>query len=579
MRVRATACATARSNAVGAVELECTPHGLVLGFFGVGSFSDGYAPGALTTGTQVVVPWSGVQQARLEGEQLFLQLEAEGLPHDRLTLTRFSTGDPLHPIELRRQRLLLRLAALGAALVGSILATAIIPRLSVQSGALIALGVGAAAAGSVLGLGFMIEPRLLGSGPGEAQIRRLLAGELESYLPHLVRSPFAPAPARRPFPIPNLAGLLPRTVAAVAVTLAAGVITALVSTDHLLRDPERRPALARESATGGETEPPAPALPGPAPVAAPTEPNPPPSDAALPREEPSDAQAAAGLSILRRCLCDRASSALWAEPIPTLSVLLLEAKKLERRNRTRTSLEVAVVNNGDKSLENITVRAVFFEGEGKNKREVAQRPLYFEGPLGPGRAVKWRTEARGTSWRLEEPYVGEIELDGIGAAAPATFRELLNANHRPVRLHAARMLAFLGDPTAREAALQLKDALRSSEAPYLRRLLAALGDIRVCDVRVTGNGPERRAEACVFNGSDEDRDHLGVQFMALERGITPNRPVSSPPSILGEKKWPIPGTLEAHAGVMVHLQVDLGEVDATKAQAFEVAADRFDLLE
>jgi hypothetical protein len=48
MRVRAVAAASERSNAVGSVELECTPHGLVIVYLGLGSFSEGYTPGALT---------------------------------------------------------------------------------------------------------------------------------------------------------------------------------------------------------------------------------------------------------------------------------------------------------------------------------------------------------------------------------------------------------------------------------------------------------------------------------------------------------------------------------------------------
>jgi hypothetical protein len=148
-----------------------------------------------------------------------------------------------------------------------------------------------------------------------------------------------------------------------------------------------------------------------------------------------------------------------------------------------------------------------------------------------------------------------------------------------VRLHAARMLAFLGDPEAQKATLQLKDALRSAEAPYLRRLLDALAEIRVCNLSVTGSGTERKVEACVFNATDADKDQLGVQLVALDRSLAASRPLEQPPNILGDKKWPLPAALPAQSGVTVRVPIDLETINATKAGAFEMSANRFDLLD
>ena len=47
MRFRATAKSSERSNAAGAVELECAEHGLLLGYRGVFALSEGYVPGAV----------------------------------------------------------------------------------------------------------------------------------------------------------------------------------------------------------------------------------------------------------------------------------------------------------------------------------------------------------------------------------------------------------------------------------------------------------------------------------------------------------------------------------------------------
>ncbi len=597
MRIRATATATTRSNAVGTVELECTAHGLVVGLFGVGAFSEGYAPGALAHGTQLVVPWARVQNPRADGDQLYLELDVPSLPHNRLTLTRFATGESVHPRELAKQRRIVQLGAIGIGAVTSLVAAAVVPRVSASTTAALALGAGLLSAVGILMVGFLIDRRLVGSALPELTVREMFLAELEGYLPSLVRTPTAPLAPSRAKPLPNLAGFLPRTVGAVAITLTAGIVTALLGGRHLLDssparearraptvespDDEATPTLAREEATAaqgiaplGESGTDAPttaaaaAEPG-APGAA-TGTNAAPAAAALP---PSD------LVALSRCACERATSPLWNEPIPTLSVLLLDERKIQKKNHTNTNLEVAVVNNGRESLKEITVHVNFFEGQGKARELTKQKPLYFEGPLLPGQAIKWRTEARGTEWSIQPPDLGEISPDGEGTAPAAAFRELLAAKNRPVRLHAARMLAFLGDPEAQKATLQLKDALRSAEAPYLRRLLDALAEIRVCNLTVTGSGPERKVEACVFNATDADRDQLGVQLVALDRSLAASRPLEQPPNILGDKKWPLPAALPAQSGVTVRVPIDLETINALNAGAFEMSANRFDLLD
>src|SRR5438477_12193898 len=109
MRTRAIAVPSDRSNAVGQVELECTPLGLLIVHHGVGSFQDGYAPAALTTGTRIVVPWPSVREASFEGDRLLLTVDEALTPHNRLLLAGFSTGDPPDPHERRKRRLSVRL--------------------------------------------------------------------------------------------------------------------------------------------------------------------------------------------------------------------------------------------------------------------------------------------------------------------------------------------------------------------------------------------------------------------------------------------------------------------------------------
>src|SRR5690348_769468 len=116
MRARAVAVPSDRSNAVGSVELECTPFGLLIVHHGVGAFQDGYAPGAVTSGTRVVVPWGAVREASIQGDRLLIAVDETLTPHNRLMLAGFSTGDPPEPGERRKQRFLLR-AGIGAAVV------------------------------------------------------------------------------------------------------------------------------------------------------------------------------------------------------------------------------------------------------------------------------------------------------------------------------------------------------------------------------------------------------------------------------------------------------------------------------
>ena len=98
MRFRATAKSSERSNAAGAVELECAEQGLLLGYRGVFALSDGYVPGAVATGADLTVPWASINQTSLEGDELFLEVDVSITPLNRLCLTGFSAGeDPLPP--------------------------------------------------------------------------------------------------------------------------------------------------------------------------------------------------------------------------------------------------------------------------------------------------------------------------------------------------------------------------------------------------------------------------------------------------------------------------------------------------
>jgi hypothetical protein len=137
------------------------------------------------------------------------------------------------------------------------------------------------------------------------------------------------------------------------------------------------------------------------------------------------------------------------------------------------------------------------------------------------------------------------------------------------------MLAYLGDPRAREATLKLKEALREEEAPYLDRVLRAISELRACNLSVSDSGPRRTLEACVFNASNEPRKDLGIKLRGLEGEVTHADAVSDPPTAIVEKSFSVPGELEPQSGVRVRAELDL---DGTDPRAFEIFADRRDLL-
>ncbi len=581
MRARATAVATDQSNAVGTVELECSPQGLSILYLGVGAFSEGYAPGALTSGTRVLAPWARVIEARVEGNQIFIALDPSLTPHHRLTLRNFSVGDASHEQELGRQRFIVRVGAIGAAAVLALVAATVAARLPAGVAGTAALLVGLLAAGVVLAVGLLAERRLGFVRVSSDVVRRMFAASLTNHLPSVPVSPVAP-PARplAAFGLPAFAGVLPRTTLAVVITLTAGMLGSVLTAKYMIHEQEQlRLAryIAEQHAAQAARVQTAPQPRAPAAARA-VEPVRAASAAPVPSKPPASSTVA---QITDRCICHRADSALWARTIPRLSLLVLSKRgKTDRDGDRELEVEVAAVNNGDRELRELALLVRFFGRDptpAKKRHWVADRPLYFEGPLTPGAAIKWRIEAEGQEFELENPIGGDIGPSGDSAAPTNLLAELLEAKHRPVRMHGAMMLAYLGDARAREAAMKLKEALRDNEAPYLDRVLQAVADVRACDLDLAGDGALRTLKACVYNASDEARSDLGLHLRALEGEVNLNDPVGEPPNVLSEHTWQVPGRLEPHAGVRVTARVELGE-SARKAPAFDVYADRIDLL-
>ncbi|HVJ18669.1 MAG TPA: hypothetical protein VM686_24780, partial [Polyangiaceae bacterium] len=513
MKYRAIAAATERSNAVGTVELECTPEGLALVYQGVGSFAEGYAPAALAQGAHLLVPWSSVQEAYVEGEQVFVGFDPVLAPHNRLSLGNFSTGQRVHHHELYRRRVLVRTAGIAAAVVAALLALSIVARLAPDRGPALAITVAALSAAAILVVAVFADKLLVYGGVEAEAARESFTFELRAHLPSLARLPAAQPKQRAPRTLSEFQGLIPRTTFAIVLTLTASGLGAVLMARYLLwgeREPEHKASAPRARATEEPRETAAAAL------AAPPPPRPAPRPAA---SAASPAALTPSASAGEECRCARADSPLWQDPLPKVSLLIISQKvrmgrgEGESQRRKYSEIEVAVINNSRDEIKEVSLVVFFYAREdGKERELVSNRPLFFEGPLMPAQAIKWSVEAEGTEFEIQNPILGTIGDDGENAAPADRAAELLNANHRPVRLHGALLLTFLGDPRAREAVLRLREALREDEAPYLTRLLDAQNDLRVCRLKPNSNGT---VAGCLHNFGAEPKKDIGVKLRAL----------------------------------------------------------------
>ena len=577
MKTRAIAVKSERTNAVGTVELECVPQGLNIVYLGVGAFSDGYVPGAVTTGTRVLVPWAAVREARLEGDQLFLHVDDALSPHNRLLLVNFSSGDAPHPAQIRRHRVLLRFLV-GAAMTLSVLVAALtIPRLAPRAGAVAALALGGAASLVLLAGGLLADQRLTRGGGDSATARAALVGELMFYLPTLGVQPHR-QPPRPAEPLAALQFILPRSTAAIVITLTASALGAVLTTSWVLRErssPPRQTVSVAERVPAPPPPAPAPERPAAAGAPAPAPPPRPPTKVA-PAAATAPA-AAAGAP----CTCRRSDSVLWESPIPRLSTLVIERRERRHKDHLDLDLELGVVNNGADDIGEVKLFVQFYERDPPPSSKVTpteSRHLFFQGPLIPGQAIKWSLEAEGTEFEVTHDIKGDIDPSGSNAAPTNRLFTLLQANHRPVRLHGAMMLAYLGDPRARQGVLELREALREDEAPYLDRLFRALGDVRTCALKVDNAGTVRPANVCVHNASADPQSDLAVRWRALDRRFDHRSPVAPPPLVIAEATYKIAGALAPGTGATVAASLDTSNADNIAPAAFEAFADRAELL-
>lgn len=588
MRVRCTATADYRCNAVGDLELECTPEGLCIALRGVSSYREGYAPGPPVHAKDVCVPWPGVYATRLGERHLQLSLDArsfsgaEGAPTRYLPLNRFLLGEFSEHVPegassfLRSRGLPVALAGAGLLALGICLAvTQALPHARavgtlVWAALVVLLVLGALAWRAYAG------PRL----PAHVVLDELCQ-ELSRYVPHHV-SAAAPTPPARSFEPRALSTLLPRSAVAIAITLAAATLAALVGSGAA------RPGSTRSEAEANRADPASTSV--SAPLLLPTilfaEPEPTSSRASERGAEPSPSAAASSAGVAASatstvsaslrgddCTCPRHESLPWQAPLARLSPVLVSERRRMHDGHEHMELDLAIVNDSAREASQLNVSVVFFEAGAAERAghwQTGERPLFFEGPLAPGQAIHLHVEGRGTSFDVIAPDLGTLAADGSDAAPADSFARLASDGARPVRLHATQLLAFLGDARAEGAAQALRASASPAEADYLDRVLRPPPDLGTCALNVMHEANRWHIEACSFNRSDQPMQAVELQLLAFDAALDRLRPGARAPSLLAARALPSPQALPAHGSRRIELSTPLSIEPGRTPRAFEL---------
>ncbi|WP_437629678.1 hypothetical protein [Sorangium sp. So ce854] len=591
--VAALAIAEGGANAVGAVRFTCAETELEVELVRVAGYAEGFALGAVAAPVRFGVPYTAIRGLFRRGKALCIALDPSACsPHNCFVLARFEGDLPgvpgvFSPAAMEamesayRARLRARLASFIAPAPLGVLAAALSPDY-LASGPL-----GTASLALLVALATWLALRFAArlvtwGGPPSDRLRDALVAELSRRMgfaserlaasdPGAPAAVFAPRPAPlgpRPPPPPGadegLDALPLRARVLVPAALAVVGIVATMAFVQRFATPRDLPPAGQPAARGvgqaarGVTA------------------------ALLARQARERADPA-----FPHCLCDRADSPLWRGGVPILSVLgatgpddgagviapILvrnrardeddEAGAARRQDgadavdagappadagvprprpaRGRYDFDLAVVNNSGAPVSDFRVLLTFARRNHRGERAgITERGLFWEGPLGPGRAVKWHVEAPGTEVKIEPGVTGMLDGE-TGVASPDAFFQLTRARFRVVRIHAAMMLAWLRDPRARDAVVSLLPAPPLEEAK-LGQIRRATADVVPCSVTAA----EGRLRACLFNGGVTPVRGVTLREVAAAEGGTP-------------RAWPIAATLPVHEGVEVSVPLEGGE--------------------
>jgi hypothetical protein len=540
MKIRAISVASSRSNLVGTLEIDCSHLGLALTYIDALLVTGEGAPVPIDPGQRVSLHWSHVRDARVLGDAVAFEIDPAPLPPQKLLLVRFSPGRDSSPHRIYQIRIAMRLAFLAASIVSAIALAIALGHVGWR--AAIAGGAGAGLALVAAGLGL---DALVGSGGTRSRVvRELFVGELLAFVPNLPREPVGVS--MKSVRWPRIEAIVPRTTVSVAASLAAVSIFALAMPGSI-------------------------AGPSVAPDAAPS------AGSAEPKAPPAKSLPVARM--VGPCDCTADDDPLRGQPLPRVSLIVLGSRGYKRSGKNQTEVDLAVVNNGNRELFDLTSIVEFFEqadGPLSTPAVVSRRPVYHAGPIGPGEAIKWRVDAEGSTFkirplaRMGAPITGTIGTDAVGAASSTAIAGLLKANNHAVRLHGAMLLAFFGEPRLKDVIADLEKSLGAPASAYLGRLAEATGDLRTCRVLVAGQGARRRVSACIANNTGVERTGVEMTLRALDRAPALRDPAAEPPEVLTERTLAIAGAVAGASGVAVEADFDLASGQAPAA--FEAVA-------
>jgi hypothetical protein len=497
--VGALALAAEGANAVGAVRLTLLPDGLEIELVRAAGFRAGFVPGGVAQAVEMRVPFTAIRGLVRRGRALCLALDPSvAAPYTRFTLARF-THDPAEALgrayEARRR------AALSVALLpGPLgLVAALAAPASLVSGPL-----GRSSLGLVVALVAWLllrEALRWATWGGPASDRQRDGFEVElcrrlGFAP-VTTAPFAPPEAG---PVAHAPEPSPLRAPALVALIAVGAVAGLAFLQRYAPPPEAEEVETPVALLGARLAP------------------------LIADLVPSDLVPAAPR--LPRCVCARADSPLWKDGVSLLEVLVASRPEdgtgrvfptLRRGDRAGYDFDLSVVNNGAAPLREIKVVVTFARRNAEGRRVGAKdRGLYWGSSLLGGRAVKWHLSGPGTEMRIEPSITSLLEGE---PASPDAFFELGKARQRIVRIHAAKMLAYLRDPRASDVLTSL-GAPSTGEEIVLARIARASRPVIACDL---APGPEGTLSACLFNGSVTPLGTVALRDVPVDEGAVARR--------------------------------------------------------
>lgn len=476
-RFACIAVAHRSANAVGTVAWTFGPTGLALELDGVRPHVRGFAFGGEAQHATLVVPYSAIRGVVREGPILHVSFDPKVLfPYNRFALVRFARE--LGPEFRRAKRVAAALSLLGGVLPFAVALLAwVMQRHGLLRPSAAALGALASAVVGVLAVR-LSRLRVLWGGANSDRLREEFEHALRQRLgltPADVRIETVAEPPALVDTVTTLSR--PRWVAPGIVVAVVGTLAMLGAIRKYGVVPFVRLPVS-EARTGLNA-------------------------ATAPRLR------AASLDVTPRapaCDCERADSPLWSEPPPKVALLAVPLRgeldrlwlrpgvvySVNRGGRDPIEFDLAVVNGSTRPIKGLAMVVTLWRRAGSERKNLVERGLAWDGTLEPGGTVKWRVRGRGDALRVTS-YVAKAAEEGP-YAAPDDYARLLEAKLPVVRLYAATMLSYLGDPRASRAVKNLGVLSRLEEAQRTE-LLDAEAPLVACQVA--------DGHACVLNRTSE----------------------------------------------------------------------------